>query len=399
MALELVTHIRSEEELLVASNSGYRSILLGHLELSPLGELDTVLLESLARSAKSKGLQVVLLWDLLMRDQEFDRALSFLESLNLTLFDRVRTLDPGALQWVLDNTDLDIELILRTGAHNLLAIQSWLQVSPRIKKVVLSSELPKKRLSEYLPAIKAETEILGLVPIQLFYTPRYLLTYQATADGEREEGNSNFLTAMASCDENTHKDFRVVESRAGTLFFHAKDYALLAQFAELFELGATAFQIDFRLERNRDWILAALKDVAELLQVEDKNLFAEKLVVWESQYPNKTTRCFYQANATDVIFKKIKNSKIQRVDEDFIGEVVESSRDQHLIVQVLNSRSVLNKGDKIKVITPMGKVVETEIKSLRNLNGDQIQSVQSGDFAVIPYLRAVTPTSVVYERK
>jgi len=392
--MELVSPVRSQTELATAHEAGITEVLLGHQMLSTLGTLGTDELHSLANSALKLGLRPILLWDTLMRDAEFDRAVNCIKKIDLKLFSAVRVMDPGALEYILEETLLPVQLILRTGNHNIESILGWINYNKaRTEKVILSSELPKKRIEEYVKVIPVKTEVLGLVPILLFYTPRYLLTYQSTSgDGERGEDSFNLLTAMASCEENTHKGFRVVETKHGTLVFHAKDYCLLEQINELKSMGVTSFQMDFRLEKSESFILEQIKKVAVLCKSFDPVFYQE----WASSYPNKITRCFYQANATDVLFKKLKNTTTQRVDHSFVGEVIESVRDRHIIVHVTGNARELTKGNELKIITPMGKQVLFTVGSIRDLDGNQKEEIASGDFAVLPYIRSVTPTSVIY---
>ena len=149
-----------------------------------------------------------------------------------------------------------------------------------------------------------------------------------------------------------------------------------------------AFRVDYRLEENNQSLLkiaAVLKDKSSAL--------AQSFI---EQHPNKVTRCFFQANATDVLFKKLKNTKVQRQDTQYVGEVVEASKDSHLIIHVLGKGVSLRKGQNLRLINPEGSEKEYLIERLRDLDRQDIEEVTQGDFALLPYIKALPPKSAVY---
>jgi collagenase-like PrtC family protease len=387
-----VTPIRNRTELLKASELGIQEVLLPHHQLSPMGTLDTETLHSLSKEAQSLGLKPILLWDTLMRDSELNLSFHVLKQINLSQFSAIRVLDPGALELALDETVLPIQLILRSGAHNLTSILKWSNYDSRIEKVILSSELPKKRLEEYLPKMNKDVEVLGHVPTLLFYSPRHLLSYQLS-DSDRTEEELHFIKATASCEESSHKGFRMIESKHGTLIFHSKDYSLIEKIEELKQMGIHSFQVDLRLEETQEKSLEQMEAVLKLCQNFNPLAFEN----WHQQNPYKTTRCFYQTNATDVLFKKLKNKTIQRVDSAYIGKVFETARDRHTILQIQSLKETLKPGKSIKVITPMGKIFEVKLHQMKDLDGNVLEEAHTGDFVAIPYLKSVAPSSMIYK--
>ena len=145
---------------------------------------------------------------------------------------------------------------------------------------------------------------------------------------------------------------------------------------DLSEAGVQALRLDFRLEQDSSPLIAALSDM--------------------SRYPNKTTRCFYQANATYVLFKKLKNTRVQRMDHHYVGEVVESSKGSHTIIQVLGKDQSITLGQTFKFISPDGHTKEQIIDSLTNLDGEVVNEVAMGDYAVTPYVKLATARTAVY---
>jgi U32 family peptidase len=111
-----------------------------------------------------------------MTSKAFERALENLSKVSLSNFQSIRVQDPGALYYLMEKfPEIKIQLNLETGNHNLRAIRGWVDlVGERLEKIILSSELNREKLGEYINAFKSHDftfELLGLGKILLFYTP------------------------------------------------------------------------------------------------------------------------------------------------------------------------------------------------------------------------------------
>lgn len=396
--MKWVAYARSYEELDLLKEAGVSEVLLSHSQLSRLGNLNTLEINHLAKRAKSLDIRPVLEWDVLMTGQEFSRASQILGELEWESISAVRVQDPGAYEWILkERESLPIQLILETGNRNLESIQRWVDYGiqdgkRRVERVVVSIELPQARIAQMIAELPVEVEILGLGPILLLYTPRHLLSNQRN-DFEwmtrQDELARHRIEAIASSDQTLHAGFRVLENQHGTLLFHAKDYCLLDQIPELHEIHLGVIRIDYRLEQCPP----SFKELGELLRDPSE----ERSQRFIESHPKKVTRCFFKANATDVLFKKLKNIEIQRRDLDYVGDVVEISRGQYTIIHVLSQKLSLTLGQKLKLMTPDRQKLECEILSLKDLDERPVDRIASGDFGLIQYVKRATPGSSVYQ--
>lgn len=422
--MKLIAYARDLQELNVLKNAGAAEVLLSHSQLSRLGKLTTPQLNQLASEARKLDLRPVLEWDILMTNEGFARAIETLNALEWASLSAVRVQDPGAFEWVLKNrVKMPIQLVLETGNRNLEAIRRWCEYGQgRVERVVLSIELPEARIAQMISELPVPVEILGLGPILLLYTPRHLLSNLSYGTHEfygshgsndfdwmaqKDENAQNLIRviqATASSEQTQHSGFRVIENQHGTLLFHAKDYCLLDQVAQLREMNLGAFRVDYRLEDNSE----GLMNLSELLTQPDNSQgevpnelsgelsYESKVRQFMQAHPRKVTRCFFKANATDVLFKKLKNTEIQRQDSGFIGEVVEISRGDYTIIHVLSKKLSLKLGQTLKFITPDGQNVEFRIQNLTDLDQRPINEISSGDFGMIQYVKRATPGSTVY---
>lgn len=397
-SLQITTYLEQQDDLVTIKECGVTEVLLSHQSLSRLGKLSDSKLCELATEALSLGIRTVLEWDVLMREQSFSRSVEVLERLDLSLFKAIRIQDPGALEYVLQKIpNVPIQLVLESGNHNFEGIKRWCDyVGDRLERIVLSVELPAKRLQEYTCKLNVPVEVLGLGPILLFYTPRYLLSHQKDSfDWLKDERDfsPHRLSAIASCEDDMHRGFRIHENSHGTFLFHAKDYCLFDRVLETRETGIAYLRVDLRLEAQFE----QLYHVAGLL----KKPSEEESEAFKAQYPRKVTRCFFQANATDVLFKKLKNKETQRQDENFIGKVIELNREEgYTIIEISTALTgaiqELRVGMNLKMITTTGALIQRTIASLKNLEGESVQAIGKGDFAVIPYVKFALNGTAVY---
>jgi len=392
--MKLVAYARNSQELNVLKNAGAAEVLLCHSQLSRLGKLSTSELNALTSEARKLDLRPILEWDILMTHEGFTRALETLQEISWDSLCAVRVQDPGAYEWILENRkEMPIQLVLETGNRNLEGIRRWCEYGKgRVERVVLSIELPESRISQIISSLFVPVEILGLGPILLLYTPRHLLSNQSNHFEwmvKKDERAQHLIQTVASSEQTLHSGFRVIENQHGTLLFHAKDYCLLDQVRELREMNLDAFRVDYRLEESSEG-LSQLNEV--LLHPEQSN--ARQVI---EAHPRKVTRCFFKANATDVLFKKLKNTEIQRQDSGFIGDVVEISRGQYTIIHVLSQKLSLKVGQALKFITPGGQIVQYQVEHLTDLDQRPVQEIGAGDFGMIHYVKHATPGSSVYQ--
>ena len=377
------------EELELLHQYGVSEVLLGLKELSRFGKLDIHTLHAMAKKANELHLHPVLEWDILMTNDRIHLATETLAKVELNLFSAIRVQDSGALAIVKKlSPALPIQLILETGNHNLEGVKRWCDTAGnKLERVILSSELTAQTLAHYIEYISVPIEVLGLGPILLFYTPRHLLSFQNLPP-------DRYQNVIANSEEGFHKGFRLLENDHGTFMFHAKDYCLMDRLDRLVEMNLHSLRIDLRM--NPDW--SDLATIATLVKdANDRKFSLDAADAFIQQYPQRVTRCFFQANATDVLFKKLSNENIVRNDEHFIGEVVEVAKEKYILIHVQSNKLSLKREGMYIFTTPEGKSKVVTITRLTDLDRNELQEARKNDFVIIPYQKSITPKTMVYE--
>ena len=390
--MRAVSYIESFEQLqnLISSGQKFEAIF-AHRKLSRYGRLEFEEIYKCIQLARDNGIKTILDWDVLNTSENFLRTEYVLEKVKLDQFDAVRVQDPGALEYLLEKTDSKIQLVLENGNHNLLGIQTWVDyVGDRLDRVVLSIELPKDKLREYAQRLKVNIVFYILGQILIFYTPRNLLSalYKDHDDQLGNSQNKSFLMAQGESEESPHKGFPLVENEHGTFMFHVKDQCLLEHIDELKDFGISHVRIDLR-RTNRQEVLPSLLQLVSNFDLQN----AKEI---KAQYSRDVIKGYYNVNKSDVLFPKLKNHRIQRKDENFLGHVVEVSKNKYMVVELKSKNIQLKKGDELKVITPEGKEKKFSINNLKDVNMNQVDTIGHGDLALLKFQSGIVPMSVVY---
>jgi putative protease len=361
-------------------------IILEHKEFSRFGKLETSDFNHVLGALKQKGHRVSFEWDVLMTESEFPTVVEFFKDIHMDLIDEIRVQDPGAIEFVREFLKHPVTLILETGNHNLLGIQTWISIlGDRVKKVSLSPELDKNKLKEFSDNLDVEIEFLGLGRILIFYTPRSLLGALLPEDDEKKTKslNSSFLTASGESEESPHKGFPLLENKHGTFMFHIKRLYLLDCLDDLIASGVESVRIDNRFDDENH--------LAQIFEAFENNAGKE----FKSVYPYDVIKGYFNINKTDVLFKKLKNYRLQRKDDSYIGEVLETNKAAYMAILV--KKNSLSLGDEVKFITPEGKELYCKVFELTNSTGVNVDTVAKNELGLMNYFGSVWPKSQVYK--
>lgn len=387
--MRYTTYCESIRDINLIKDSGLDEVIVSNKELSRYAKNTLETLIDLCEHAKELNLKVLLEWDILIVENDFEDAIEDFKKIPVELFDVVRVQDPGVLEYILQETDKDIHLLAETGNHNLLGLKTWISyIGTRLKRVILSIELNKTKLKEYRQAITCELEILVLGKILLFYSPRKLLSALLPEDDDKKTKqivSDEYLSAIGESEESPHKGFPLIENKHGTFMFHIKDLYLLDKIEELRDISFDYLRLDLRDNE-------CIELLAELTKLKTKESFSE----FKLSYPNELIRGYFQINKSDVLFKKLKNYRIQRKDDSYLGEVIEAAKSSgHIVIQI-KSDKVIKTNDKLRYITPEGKEMFCTIHSLQDISLHDVNEMGKDQLALVNYMSGVWVKSQVY---
>jgi putative protease len=385
--MKFVTYAQSEHEISSLKEKGLEEVILSNKDLSRYSKIEDF--NKLAIFAKDLGLKVVLEWDILITEIEFDDSVKDFEKIPNELYDVIRVQDAGVLEYVLSETTKQVQFITESGNHNLIGLKKWLSyIGSRLDRLVLSIELNKTKLEDYCKELNCETELLVLGQVLLFYSPRKLLSVLNNNEDENRNKQivtPEYLEALGESEESPHKGFPLLENKHGTFMFHIKDLFLLDKYEELSQIGLTHLRVDIR-HKNDDELLSLITN--ESSRSDNFNGLKEL-------YGKDVIRGYFQVNKSDVLFKKLKNYRIQRKGTSYLGEVVEIVKGEYLAINIKTTNSIKT-DDDLKFITPEGKELFCKVHFLKDVSYSDIESQSKGQLALMNYMGGVWPKSQVY---
>lgn len=358
------------------------SAILGFNEISRYFKSSLANVEQYVSKLKQHGIKTYLQWDILMTDTSFAYSVSFLSQINLSLFDAIRVQDPGTIYWLKEkHPQIDIHYIVETGNHNIVGLRRWLDLDVNIKRFVLSAELSSDILKSFNTELsdKIELEVQAMGRVLLFYTPRALLSPLISKDSSE---SSSYFEGLGTSEESPHKGFPLIENRHGTFMFNTKDIFIFDEIEKVAELSGMFFRCD-----------SHHLSIGEIIDGVIGNKI-EEILALKKKYPIQLIKGFFKTNKTDVLFKKLKNSRIQSRADNFLGEVVDVKKKKHAGV-FLRDGMTLKIGDEITFHTPEGKQKNLKISVMRNGIGDSIEKASGGQVVFFPPIGGISVRTIV----
>ncbi len=395
--MKFITYIESTSEFiklnsLLKSHSienDFVEVIVSFRGLSRFSENKKQDLMDLIALNQNFKLNLVLEWDLLSQENHFLRCVGEIKDLPLHEFKAIRLQDPGAINFIKENYEwLKIQLILENGNHNLEGLKRWSDfLGNQLDRLVLSNELSRDHLAKYAES-KLKIEVLVFGRILLFYSPRLLLSPLDANQIEKVQKDKN-LEAFGTSEESPHAGFPIIENNHGTFMFNVKDLSLIEQVQELKALSIEAVRFDLRFDGS----IQHLEDFLVHTLVHEKNHLNQEIKV---HHPRPLIKGFYNINKSDVLFPKLKNKRIERHDQNYLGEIVDVERDEQLILINKSKSHVLKMGDEIRLVTPEGKVKVLAIKELKSSSKVALQEVGPEELCTIPYASGIVAKTQVY---
>lgn len=337
-------------------------------------------------------LPFVLECDSLVHEKEWTNYIRLLSDINLKKVKAIRLQDPGLIRYVKTYwPELPIQLLLTVANQNKFSLEKWSgYLGKQIERLVLSSELPKDSLKDYIDSFHYPVEILGLGKVLLFYSPRKLLSYQWPEIKEIPEKLKSQNIVMAKSEESAHKGFSLIETERGTLMFHYKYLCLLEYLADLEEMKVSHLALDLRTEKQ------SLNNILEKFQEFYRKNDQENYKKLEASLSSPTMRGYFFKNKTDVLFKKLKNQHIRRSDRSYIGEVLEVQKKKYLVIEVKNNAEKLEEGKTIFSIDPEGNKKSFIIEFIKDMNHQEVVKSSNNFLYFINYSSKVSVKSALY---
>jgi putative protease len=377
--MQLVTFVSSEADILeCAKNSLITEVLIETQLLARVGQLSLQQAREVAELAQANGLRPILVWDILMTEPVFQKTVASLEDQFLSKFAAVRVADLGAAYWLKQKGAPKIQLILEAGSHNLTAILGWEEYFGEcLQSLIVSHELPEASLQLICKSVRSPVEILGAGRVELFYSPRPLLSQNFSP-------GANGLIEVTSASEDSHKrEFPTVESAHGTMMYLHRDRFILQRWLILEQLGLAQLRVDLRHLSGPG---RAAEGIGQLVQQIETGA--------EIKWPVASGQPFKHSNNTTRQFGRLRSKLAGRRGlRGCVAEVVASETECYTVYKVIRAASLVG---PFRFEFTTGDELVLEKLSLRDLEDQPVSYCEEDQILLSPWVRKAGPGSLVF---
>ncbi|MCR4658375.1 MAG: U32 family peptidase [Lachnospiraceae bacterium] len=326
--------------------------------------------------AHSHGVKVYVTANIFAHNKDLKEAREYFKELNRIKPDAVIISDPGLLLLFKEECeDIDLHISTQLNNTNYLTYRFWHEQGA--KRVVSARELSLKELREIRENIPEELEIETFVhgAMCISYSGRCLLSnYLTGRDANRGECTHPCRWNYSVVEETRPGEyFPVYENERGTFIFNSRDLCMIGHIPELTEAGIDSFKIEGRM-KTALYVASAARTYRKALDdfFEDPSKY-ENNIPW---YLNEISKCTYRQYTTGFFFGKpseeaqIYDNSTYIKDAVYLGMVSDIS-DGRIVIEQKNKFCV---GDRIEVMKPDGTDIECSVISIRNEEGEEMDS-------------------------
>lgn len=355
----------------IAQTEEVTEVLLEPRELAFEGRISLEQVMELAAKARERNLAPVLVWDILMSEAITKDVFEIVSKIDLASFSAVRVRDIGAAQFLFENyPSVALQLSVEADNHNLDGLRGWCEYfGDRLKRLILSIELPEEKLIEYCQTLPVPCEVLGAGRIQLFYSPRALLS-------KHFESKTDWIEVTGSAEDSGRRPFPILETIHGTMMFLDKDQFILDKLAGLEQAGCEAIRIDLKHLSSDGSSAEGILELCQQFRAKDPTI--------RKTWPRKTLAPFFKTNKTTARFSKLKSPLHVMRDESCLAQIVYGEKGKYVVFYTLRSFQV-KQADAIVLST--GEQLEVEQLSFTSTDGELLSEVEANTIVVTPWIK------------
>lgn len=329
------------------------------------------------RFAHAHGVKVHVTVNILAHNGDLAGAEEYFKELKELDPDALIIADPGMFEMAKEICpEIDIHISTQANNTNYKTFQFWYRQGA--KRVVSARELSLEEIKEVKRNIPEDLEVESFVhgAMCISYSGRCLLSSYFTG----REANRGACThpcrwKYAVVEEKRPDEyFPVYENERGTYIFNSKDLCMIEHIPEMVEAGIDSFKIEGRM-KTALYIATAARTYRKA--IDDYFESEEKYRANMEWYREEIGKCTHRQYTTGFYFGRpdentqIYDSSTYVNDYIYLGTVEETDGEGRAKIRQKNKFCI---GDKIEIMKPDGRNVETEVLSLTTEEGESVES-------------------------
>ncbi|MCR4901644.1 MAG: U32 family peptidase [Butyrivibrio sp.] len=327
--------------------------------------------------AHEHGVKVHVTANILAHNYDLEGARAYFHELKELKPDALIIADPGMFMMAKEICP-EIERHVSTQANNTNyeTYKFWYNLGA--KRVVAARELSIKEIKEIRQNIPDDLDVEAFIhgAMCISYSGRCLLSnYFTGRDANHGACTHPCRWKYAVVEEQRPGEYLpVYENERGTYIFNSKDLCMIEHIPELVDAGVDSCKIEGRMKTALYVATVARtyrKAIDDFFESEEKY---RANMPW---YLDEISRCTYRQFTTGFYFGK-PSDETQIYDNNtyvneytylgIVGSVDESGRAK------IEQRNKFSVGDKIEIMKPDGRDIETIVKGIYNEKGQSVES-------------------------
>jgi U32 family peptidase len=284
--------------------------------------------------------------------------------------------DPGVYSIVKEAAP-EMEIHLSTQANNLnwKSVEFWYKHG--VKRVILARELSFTEIKEIREKVSKELELEVFIhgAMCISYSGRCLLSnYMTGRDSNRGLCAHPCRWKYHLVEEKRPGEYMpVYENERGTFIYNSKDLCMVEYIPQLIDSGVTSFKIEGRM-KSAYYVATVVKAYREAL---DKYYENPETYNFNSVWLEEMSKASHREYTTGFYLDKptgegqIYDTSSYIREYDFIGMVLEYNKETK--IATIEQRNRMFVGEEIEVVRPKGEYFKQIIKSMKNIDGDEIE--------------------------
>lgn len=327
--------------------------------------------------AHEYGVRVHVTANILAHNDDLEGAAEYFRELKELKPDALIIADPGMFTLAREICpEIDIHISTQANNTNYMTYLFWHQMGA--KRVVSARELSLKEIKEIRSRIPDEMEIESFIhgAMCISYSGRCLLSsYFTGRDANQGACTHPCRWKYAVVEEKRLGEYLpVYENERGTYIFNSKDLCMIEHIPEMIDAGIDSFKIEGRMKTALYVATVARtyrKAIDDYLESEEK-YYAN--MEW---YKSEIAKCTYRQFTTGFYFGKPDENTQIYDSNTYINEYIYLGIVEEITVEGLARIEQKNKfcvGDRIEIMKPDGRNVETKVLSMTTEEGEKVLS-------------------------
>ncbi|MCR5545854.1 MAG: U32 family peptidase [Lachnospiraceae bacterium] len=377
--LELLVPAGSLEVLKIAVIYGADAVYIGGEIFSLREKAKNFSKEDMAEGiafAHEHGVKVYVTANIFAHNEDLKEAKNYFKELEELRPDAVLISDPGLFMLAKENCpSVQIHISTQANNTNYEIFRFWRQLGAT--RVVTARELSLKEIKDIRANIPEDMEIESFIhgAMCISYSGRCLLSNYFTGRDANHGACTHPCRWKYSIMEETRPGeyLPVYENERGTYIFNSKDLCMIEHLPDMIDAGIDSFKIEGRM-KTALYVATVARTYRKAIDdyLKDPALY-EKNMPW---YLEQISDCTYRQFTTGFFYGKptyetqIYDNNTYVTGYTYLGTILKTENGYGYFQQ----KNKFSVGETIEVMKPNGDNVVVKVKSIRNEEGEEMES-------------------------